>query len=73
MHVMMNQDQKPQEQVDQTRKSWEQPKEIQEQPKVERPSHMNQGNQAFRPDQQKKQNPGEPSGQSLEDRARKAS
>ena len=63
---MMNQDQKPQEQVDQTRKSWEQPK-------VERPSHMNQGNQAFRPDQQKKQNPGEPSGQSLEDRARKAS
>jgi|HubBroStandDraft_6_1064221.scaffolds.fasta_scaffold1257865_2 hypothetical protein len=43
-----------------------------------KPSHMNQGNQTFRPDQQKKQNPDEgcnESGKEQEsgDRARKAS
>ena len=70
---MANQNQKQQEQGEQHTKQRDQQRIAQE-----RPSHMNQGNQTFRPDQQKDQNPGEGSenqgsGKQVEDRSRKAS
>jgi hypothetical protein len=73
MHVMGNENQKQQEQGEQHIKQRDQQRIAQE-----RPSHMNQGNQTFRPDQQKNQNPDEGrenqgSGQPVEDRSRKAS
>lgn len=70
---MADQNQKQQGQGEQHSKQRDQQRIAQE-----RPSHMNQGNQAFRPDQQKNQNPGESrenqgTGEPVEDRSRKAS
>ena len=70
---MANQNQKQPEQDEQHNKQRDQQRIAQE-----KPSHLNQGNQAFRPDQQKNQNPAEcrenqGSGQPVEDRSRKAS
>jgi|HubBroStandDraft_5_1064220.scaffolds.fasta_scaffold163818_2 hypothetical protein len=67
---MANQNQKQPEQDEQHNKQRDQERIAQE-----RPSHLNQGNQAFRPDQ-KNQNPDEcreNQGQPVEDRSRKAS
>ena len=68
---MANQNQKQPEQDEQHNKQRDQERTAQE-----RPSHLNQGNQAFRPDQQKNQNPAEcreHQGQPVEVRSRKAS
>ena len=67
---MANQNQKQPEQDEQHNKQRDQERIAQE-----RPSHLNQGNQAFRPDQ-KNQNPDEcreNQGQPVEVRSRKAS
>jgi len=70
---MADQNQKQHEQGEQPSKQRDQQRIAQE-----KPSHMNQGNQVFRPDQEKNQNPGEDrekqgSRQPAEDRSRRAS